>query len=80
MVDYTDTIEVHGLRVPFVSKIITPKIEKPLRRGRYGKGEVDLLLSVLKPGDRLLDLGGGLGVVAAAVSQAAGGRIGDPVR
>ena len=72
MVDYSDTIEVHGVRVPFVPEIITPKIEKPLRRGKYEQGEVELMRAILRPGDRLLELGAGLGVVSSAAAQVAG--------
>jgi len=66
---YDEIIDTRGLRVPFVQNIITPNIEKPLRNGRYEAGELRHLQSLLKPDDRLLDLGGGLGLVAATASK-----------
>lgn len=66
---YDEIIDAQGLRVPFVPAIITPNIEKPLRNGRYEAGELNHLKSLLKPDDRLLDLGGGLGLVAATASR-----------
>lgn len=72
MVDYSDTIEVHGVRVPFVPEIITPKIERPMRRGKYEQGEVELMRAILRSGDRLLELGAGLGVVSSTAAQVEG--------
>ncbi len=66
---YDEIIDTNGLRVPFVPNIITPNIEKPLGNGRYEAGELNHLKSLLKPDDRLLDLGGGLGLVAATAAK-----------
>lgn len=72
MLEFSETITVHGVSVPFVPDIITPKIERPLRNGRYEKGEVQLIRNILRPGDRLLELGAGLGVVSTAAAQISG--------
>lgn len=72
MLQYDETIEVHGISVPFVADIITPRIEKPVRNGRYEKGEVALIRRLLRSGDRLLDLGTGLGLVSTAAALTPG--------
>jgi FkbM family methyltransferase len=71
---YSEVIETGGLRLPFVPEVITPKIERPLRRGRYEGGEIELLRRALQPDDRVLDLGAGLGLVAAAAAKIVGDR------
>lgn len=60
-----DVILCHGLQVPFDPRIIRPRIEKPLRRGRYSGDACAALRLVLRPGDRVLDLGAGLGLCSA---------------
>lgn len=63
-----ETLRIHDLLVPFFPRIITRRIEKPLRAGRYEKGEIQALRALLRPGDRVLELGGGLGLVSAAAA------------
>ncbi|SFJ71386.1 methyltransferase, FkbM family [Celeribacter neptunius] len=66
---YSEKINVHGIDVPFVSGIITPKIERPMRKGHYEAGEVGFMRDILRPGDRLLELGAGVGVVSSAAAS-----------
>lgn len=73
VIEYSEIIQFRDLSVPFVPSIITPNIEKPLRKGRYEVGELVLLAEIIRPDDRVLDLGGGLGLVAATASRAAQG-------
>ncbi|MCA0044011.1 FkbM family methyltransferase [Celeribacter litoreus] len=72
MYEYSEEITVHGIAVPFVPEIITEKIERPMRRGRYERGEVELMRNILRPGDRLLELGAGVGVVSSAAATVDG--------
>lgn len=62
MLDYSEIIETQGVRVPFDARIITPKIERPLRNGRYKAGECKMLRKILRTGDMVLELGAGLGL------------------
>lgn len=64
-----EVIETATLRVPFRPEIITPAIERPLRRGRYEGGELLAAEAVIRPGDRVLELGAGLGLVSARAAQ-----------
>jgi len=72
-VSYHEIIDSSDIRVPFVPEIVTPAIEKPLRNGRYEKGEVSALDDFLRPGDRVLDLGAGLGLLSAKAAGIVGG-------
>ena len=69
---YDEVIDSKGIRVPFVPAIITPRIERPLRSGRYEGGEAAALRAILRAGDRVLELGAGLGVLSTVAAQAAG--------
>lgn len=68
MLNYTEVIDCGGIRIPFVPAIITPKIEGPLRNGRYEGGERAGLLQILRPGDRVLELGAGLGLLSTVAA------------
>ena len=59
MLAYDEVITSSGVKVPFVPSIITPKIERPMRNNRYEGGECAALRRILRPGDRVLELGGG---------------------
>lgn len=72
MLEYSEVIETQGISVPFDPRIITPKIERPMRRGRYEGGECAALRRILRPGDRVLELGAGLGLCSTVAAQAEG--------
>lgn len=72
MYKYDETLTVHGITVAFVPDIITPTIEKPMRKGKYEKGEVEIMRAILRPRDRLLELGAGVGVVSSAAARVDG--------
>ncbi len=64
MLDYDEIITSSGIKVPFVPAIITPKIERPMRNNRYEGGECAALRRILRPGDRVLELGAGVGLLS----------------
>jgi FkbM family methyltransferase len=72
MLDYSEVIETQGISVPFDPRIITPKIERPMRRGRYEGGECAALRRVLRTGDRVLELGAGLGLCSTVAALVPG--------
>lgn len=69
--NYEEIIETNGVKIPFVPEVITPKIERPMRNNRYGGGECKALKELLQPGDRVLELGAGVGLMStvAALSE-----------
>lgn len=72
MLNYDEVILCQGVKIPFVSSIIVPKIERPLRNNRYEGGECAALRRILQPGDRVLELGAGLGLLSSAAGMVAG--------
>lgn len=68
---YEEVISCRGIDIPFVPSIITPKIERPMRKGRYESGECALLEDILREDDRVLDLGAGVGLVSAIAARTA---------
>ena len=69
---YTETLTVQGVSIPFVPAIITPRIERPMRAGRYEGGEVMATRDMVRAGDRVLELGGGVGLVSTVAAQVPG--------
>lgn len=72
MLSYNEVIETSGIKVPFVPSIITPKIERPMRNSRYEAGECAALRRILRPGDRVLELGAGVGLLSTVASLVPG--------
>jgi len=71
---YDEVIETNGVKVPFVPGIITPPIEKPMRNNRYEGGECNALRELLEPGDRVLELGAGVGLLSTVAATTEGVR------
>lgn len=63
-----DTIDCGGIRIAAGPGLLTEKIARALRNGRYESGERRALEHVLRPGDRVLDLGAGLGLLATVAA------------
>jgi FkbM family methyltransferase len=71
-ITYDETIETNDIKVPFVPGIITPKIEKPMRNGRYEGGERAALREILCAGDRVLEFGSGIGMISSVAAMVEG--------
>ena len=67
-IEYDEIIETNGVKVPFVPRIITPKIERPMRNNRYEGGECATLRDILIAGDRVLEFA----IIAVAIWAALG--------
>ena len=72
MLAYEEVITSSGIKVPFVPAIITPTIERPLRNNRYEGGECAGLRRILRAGDRVLDLGAGIGLLSTVAGLVEG--------
>ena len=70
--EYDEVIETNGIKVPFVPRIITPKIERPMRNSRYEGGECAALREILREGDRVLELGAGVGLISTVAAMVQG--------
>jgi protein-L-isoaspartate O-methyltransferase len=58
-----EVIVSSGVKVPFAPATISPKIERPLRGNRYEVRECAAVRRMLQPGDRVLELGAGVGLL-----------------
>lgn len=70
--EYSEEIEIQGIRIPFVPEIITPRIERQMRMGRYEVGECMAAKKWVRAGDRVLELGAGVGLVGSAIASIEG--------
>jgi len=63
-----------GLEIPLYREGISAEVVMGIATGLYEKPEIEGLSRVLRPGDRILELGAGLGVVTAISSRAVGAK------
>lgn len=70
--DYASIITTGGVDVRLAPAIITPALVKPIRNNRYEGGEVRALREEPHPGDRVLELGAGIGLLSTIAGQADG--------
>lgn len=68
MEDVVAAVICRGVDVP-VSPFLTETRQKRMAEGRYEGDEIAGALAVVRPGDRVLELGAGLGVVGAVVAK-----------
>lgn len=59
------TVECRGIRFPLVPEIITPRVFDSLNAGRYEGTEATEVEKLLMKGDRVLELGAGLGFISS---------------
>ncbi|MCB2128349.1 MAG: FkbM family methyltransferase [Rhodobacteraceae bacterium] len=73
---YDEVLTVAGIRIPFDPKVITPLTEAPMRAGTYELAEARELRRILRAGDRVLELGGGVGFLSTIAALSPGiGRV-----
>ncbi|MEO1564154.1 MAG: FkbM family methyltransferase [Pseudomonadota bacterium] len=58
----------HDLDVLDVPEMVPP-IRKALKEGRYERREIAAGLQLFKPGDRIIEMGAGIGVVGAVIAK-----------
>lgn len=63
-------VHPRGIRMPKHSQFTTGMIRKALRDGSYEMKEAEAVLATARPGDRVLELGGGIGFISALVAVA----------
>ena len=63
---------LHGLEIPIDRNIVTDRILFSIMRGHYESTEAEAVQSLVRKGDRLLELGGGIGVISAVSAKILG--------
>lgn len=61
-------LNVHGVRVPIRPQEISAEIWAALESGRYEANEARRIPRAIRPGDRVLELGAGLGVITSIIA------------
>lgn len=68
-------LTIHGLHVPIAENEVSPIIWQALQSGEYEAKEARLARDLLRPGDRVLELGSGLGIITTVLAQTPDVRI-----
>lgn len=61
--------ETHGVLIPFSPAIITPAIEAAIEAGEFESEEAQELPNILEPGDRVLEIGAGIGFISTLLDR-----------
>lgn len=62
-------LRYHGVRLPPHAQYLPPRRIERIRNGRYEWQEIAGALHVVRPGDRVLELGAGIGIVGAVIAK-----------
>jgi FkbM family methyltransferase len=60
---------VHGVHVPIGREEVSEEIWTALKTGRYEANEARRVPRAIRPGDRVLELGAGLGVITSIIAE-----------
>src|ERR1700744_5424180 len=64
-----ETVQLHGLSVPIDRRLMSDKIVQAIRDGRYESGEARALPGLVRPGERVVEVGAGIGVLTALIAR-----------
>lgn len=60
---------LHGIQVPILETDVSPKIWNAIQAGDYEAKEASSIVRVLRPGDRVIELGSGLGIITCIMAR-----------
>ena len=64
-----DHLTVGGVTVPFDPAIITPAIRAAILSGRFEAEEASQIPRIVRPGDRVLEIGAGIGFISTLLAR-----------
>jgi FkbM family methyltransferase len=69
---WTEFATLDGVKVPIQGSALSPKMRRHLMRGGYERAERKLLASMVREGDRVIELGASLGIVTSLLARKVG--------
>ncbi|MCP5367195.1 MAG: FkbM family methyltransferase [Hyphomicrobiales bacterium] len=66
------TVPIGGLRLMARHPVLSPRMRQVLYAGTYEREELGILRATLRDGDRVLELGGGLGLLSSCAARRCG--------
>ncbi len=63
-----EVVRLHGLSVPIDRRLMSDKIVESIRSGRYEMGEARVAPGLVRPGERVVEIGACIGVLTAAIA------------
>jgi FkbM family methyltransferase len=67
-------LEYQGIRFPDLHRVISGRVRRSLRGGDYESGEAEVIRKNVKPGETVMELGGGIGFISTLVATQCGAR------
>jgi len=64
-----EIVQLHGLSVPIDRRLMSDKIVRSMMRGRYEAGEASALPRLVRQGERVVEVGAGVGVLTALIAR-----------
>ncbi|MEK1889823.1 MAG: FkbM family methyltransferase [Phyllobacterium sp.] len=70
-----ELLTVHGITVPLSSNEVSPVIWQALTNGSYEAKEAKWVFKAVRPNDRVLELGTGIGVITSLIAKVPGVQV-----
>lgn len=64
-----EVVESLGIKVPIDRSVMSDTMRHVIRKGEYEKGEAKNLYRIVEPGERVLELGGGIGFLSSVIGR-----------
>ena len=64
-----EIVDHFGVQIPINSEIISDKIVERIKEGLYEHKEAQQIKRIIQPGDRILEVGGGIGFISTLCSK-----------
>ncbi len=62
-------LELSGVAIPYDPAVITPAIRQAILGGRFEAEEASEIPNIVRPGDRVLEIGAGIGFISTLLSR-----------
>jgi len=62
-------LAAHGVLIPDDAEVITPAIRRAILAGRFETEEASQLATIVEPGDRVLEIGAGIGFISTLLAR-----------